>query len=426
LHGTKNTIIILVGIFFVDTTIGAYMWVVVVFGNSGRLPYVAHTKSINGLTTYIHIRLFIVLSITTHNHFMSGATTNTIDTYANKGLTGLVNMGNTCFVNTCLQMLSHTYELNDIMDKDGFSTQLNRSKPDSILMNEWDTLRKIMWKQNCIVEPGKFIHTIQQVAKVKGVELFTGFSQNDISEFLLFIIDCFHTSIARPVNIHVNGKAYTDTDQIAVKVYSKIKEMYSSEYSEVWNLFYGMHISQLVSCKTGKVLSHIPEPFFTVSLSIPRGKVVTSLYDCFDYYVTGERLEGENGRRDEKTNKREDVIKNLTYWSLPTILCIDLKRFDASNKKNQQMVSFPLTDLDMRKYVIGYQKESYHYDLYGVCNHHSGSAQGGHYTGSIKNANGKWYEFDDSSIGAIANATDIITPRAYCLFYRKRGTYTTT
>ena len=30
--------------------------------------------------------------------------------YENKGLTGLSNVGNTCYLNSCMQILSHTYE----------------------------------------------------------------------------------------------------------------------------------------------------------------------------------------------------------------------------------------------------------------------------------------------------------------------------
>ena len=34
-----------------------------------------------------------------------------ITKYLNKGLTGLANCGNTCYLNTCIQVLSHTYEI---------------------------------------------------------------------------------------------------------------------------------------------------------------------------------------------------------------------------------------------------------------------------------------------------------------------------
>ena len=83
------------------------------------------------------------------------------------------------------------------------------------------------------------------------------------------------------------------------------------------------------------------------------------------------------------------------------------------------MVNFPLCGLDLSKYVIGYNKTSYIYDLYGVCNH-SGSVDGGHYTAFVKNANGKWYLFNDTSVSEVGNTNNIISPKAYCFFYRKR------
>ena len=125
-----------------------------------------------------------------------------MEIYKHKGLTGLANLGNTCFVNTCLQILSHTYELNDLLNDEKYKTRLN-NKYETALLVEWDNLRTMMWKENCIISPGKFIKTLQKLAQLKKVSLFTGFAQNDMPEFLLFVIDCFHISLQREVKMSI-------------------------------------------------------------------------------------------------------------------------------------------------------------------------------------------------------------------------------
>jgi ubiquitin carboxyl-terminal hydrolase 8 len=337
--------------------------------------------------------------------------------YNNKGLSGLCNLGNTCFINSCMQVLSHTYELNDYLETEKYKEKMN-DKIESALLVEWDNLRKIMWKDNCVISPGKFITTIQQIAKIKKIDIFTGFSQNDVSEFLLFLIDCFHNSISRKVKMTINGIPENEKDQIAILCFNMIEKMYKNEYSEIWNLFYAVHVSQIRCLETNKILNNSPEPFFIINLPIPENNKNPSLYDCFDLYIKEEVLEGPNAWYNENTKKYENVKRQILFWSFPNILVIDLKRFFSNNNKNQKLVNIPINNLDLSKYVIGYKKDNYIYDLYGICNH-SGSVHGGHYTAYVKNANNKWYSFNDTNVSEINNNM-LITPKAYCLFYRKK------
>ena len=337
-----------------------------------------------------------------------------------KGLTGLANMGNTCFINTCIQVLSHTHELNMFLDSESCQTNMNNKLVDTILLKEWNNLRKLMWSQNCIIEPSRFIQIIQGVAKQKNRDLFTGYMQNDVSEFLLFLIDCFHNSVSRPVTMNIKGESKTKTDTLAVSVYNMIKKMYSTEYSEIWNMFYGMHVSEIVSVDGKEIMSQIPEPFFNISLPILHDLKTPTLIQCLDNYVLGEVLSGENAWFNEKTGTKQDIIKRIRYWGFPKILCFDFKRIDALNKKRHTLVNFPLVDLSLEKYVIGYNSKSFVYDLYGVCNHH-GTAMGGHYTAYIKGENNTWYEFNDTRITLLQNTDQIVSPKAYCLFYRKKS-----
>lgn len=337
--------------------------------------------------------------------------------YENKGLSGLSNLGNTCFINTCMQVLSHTYELNDIFENDSYKQKINKVH-DSALFIEWDNLRKLLWQENCIVSPGKFIKTVQKLSSIKNNVQFTGNAQNDLPEFLLFIIDVFHNALRREVSMKIVGKESTKKDKLASECFQMVKNMYTKDYSEIWNLFYGIHVSQIKSLEKDTLLSRTPEPFFMINLPIPQEKKEPSIIDCFDLYVEGETLTGENAWYNENKKEKQDVIKNIRYWSLPKVLVIDFKRFNQKGVKNQSLVTFPLEDLNLSKYVIGYKKETYKYDLYGVANH-SGGTMGGHYFAYVKNANGKWYNFNDTSVSIINDINNIVSPKAYCLFYRK-------
>lgn len=339
---------------------------------------------------------------------------NKFKKYKDNGLSGLINLGNTCFINSCIQVLSHSYEVNNLLDEESFKSKL-KNNDDALLLIEWDNLRKLLWSKNCIISPGRFIQIIHQTAVKKNNNLFNDYNQNDISEFLLFIIDCFHNALSRKVTMTISGVIQNDYDVIAKKCYEMIRETYENEYSEIWNLFYGISITEITNENTNKIISIKPEPFFIINLPIPCNTKNVSLLDCFNSYVECEVV--ENFRIDD-TNESVTIKKNIKFWSFPKILVIDLKRFNNYNlQKNQLLIDFPIEELDLTNYVIGYNNNIYKYELYAICNH-SGSVSGGHYYTYIRNANNKWYNFNDNVITEINDIKILISTKAYVLFYR--------
>lgn len=346
-----------------------------------------------------------------------------ISKYKKDGVTGLVNLGNTCFLNACIQVLKNTYEICDLIEtKYKNSRHEHEDDDDSIIIREWIDLSKVMRSGNGTVSPDKFVYNVQRLAKLKDRELFTGWVQNDMPEFLLFLIECMHNSISRSIRMNIKGNPENPRDKIAIKCYEMLKAIYSNEYSEIMQMFYGIYVNTISSVDQDVTYSIKPEHYFILDLQILHNATpVHNIYDCFELFTSSEYLEGDNAWYNESTGKKENVKKQIRFWNLPNILIITLKRFsiDGSSKINN-LIDFPINNLNLAKYIIGYNPDSYVYDLYGICNH-MGSVTGGHYTSFVKNAHDTWIHYDDTNVSVVDNPQNIISNMAYCLFYRKKN-----
>jgi ubiquitin C-terminal hydrolase len=357
------------------------------------------------------------------------------DIYKDKGLTGLVNLGNTCFMNSCLQCISHTYPLCELLNNGEFIKNKLNHMGDGILLKEWADLNKLMWSENCVISCDRWVECVQKAAVKQGQHLFTGFDQNDCAEFLMFILDNFHESLKREVKMSINGIPLNNRDKMAIICYNKIKEMYEKEYSELINIFYGVQITRIrSSTDINKVYVEKPEPFFIINAAIPENEGSGNTFtikQCFELSLSKEILDGDNAWYNEETKQKESVYIEHSYWNLPNIMILCLKRFNNYGRKIHKLLSIDEEKYegtnyslftDLSKYVESHDAEQYKYEVYGICVHSGGSALGGHYVSVVKNANNNWYLYNDQSVTKIDEPhkhVQQLYARSYCLFLKK-------
>lgn len=347
------------------------------------------------------------------------------DSPNHKGLTGLINLGNTCFLNSCMQILAHTSEFTRMKTK--YKAHEKPEKPEYEILMEFEELRELMTMNEGIIRPDKFVISVHRIAMKKNRPIFTGWAQNDMPEFLLFIMECLHESICRPVEVHLHleNTGNTYVNHLQKKCYGELKSIYEKEYSEIMECFYGLYYSEIVSldAHSPRVLSVKPEQYFILDLPIPTNLQHITIYDCLNLYCNPDVLMGENAWNNEITGEKEDVKKQIRFWNFPPVLVITFKRFSANGMhKLQNHIDFPIADFDLHRYAEdkSVSPNENKYDLFGVCNH-MGGVQGGHYTAFVKHLDimgGIWLHHNDQNID-IVKEEHIVSPTAYCLFYRR-------
>ena len=154
------------------------------------------------------------------------------------------------------------------------------------------------------------------------------------------------------------------------------------------------------------------------SISASNNSTIT-LGDCLKNFSKEEKLEAGNEWYCPKCKKHTLATKKMELYYLPKILIICFKRFMRESyrwRKNEQLVDFPINNLNMGDYMIGPDKDHSKYNLFAVSQHY-GSTAFGHYTAVCKNFN-KWYSYNDSSVHPCSE-NDARSSAAYVLFYRR-------
>ena len=332
-----------------------------------------------------------------------------LEKYKDKGLSGLINMGNTCWLNSATQILSNTPILTEYFLSNRYKEDINISKKEYRFLKEWIKLLKGLWSENC---------TIQPVSYRKHFSTFYDgglYDQEDAEEGLSKILDLLHESLSYDVDINFNGTPKNKTDKLMIKSIKSWNNNFNKGYSKIIEIFFGQYLS-IIRCLDCNYESYTFDPFSIIQLSINEGD--DNLDDCFQKFVLSEKLDDDCMFKCDKCHSLNNSEKKILLWKSPNILIIQLKRFNyMTNSKIDTFIEYPTNNLDINKYIEGYDKNNSLYKLYGIIEHISSYMNGGHYVAHIKNSNNKWYTYDDESISEI---NDINKKQAYILIYEKK------
>uniref|UniRef100_A0A1W7RBY0 Ubiquitin carboxyl-terminal hydrolase 8 n=1 Tax=Agkistrodon contortrix contortrix TaxID=8713 RepID=A0A1W7RBY0_AGKCO len=331
-------------------------------------------------------------------------------------LTGLRNLGNTCYMNSVLQCLCITPHLADYFNRNCYHEDINRSNflgYKGEVAEEFGIIMKALWTgQYRYISPKDFKITIGKIN-----EQFAGYSQQDSQELLLFLMDGLHEDLNKADNrkrYKEENNDHLDDFKAADLAWHKHKQL---NESIIVALFQGQFKST-VQCLTCHKKSRTFEAFMYLSLPLASTSKC-SLQECLRLFSKEEKLTDNNRFYCSHCKTRRDSLKKIEIWKLPPVLLVHLKRFSYDGRWKQKLqtsVDFPLENLDLSQYVIGPKSTLKRYNLFSVSNHYGG-LDGGHYTAYCKNAaKQRWYKFDDHEVSDIS-ASSVKSSAAYILFY---------
>jgi len=344
-----------------------------------------------------------------------------------RGVTGLQNLGNTCFMNSVLQCLSNTKPLLLLCFREDLDSLFNRSSTSAMkgsLMREYAKLIQNMWggDSRTVVSPQAFKSVVGRFAS-----RFLGYAQQDSQEFLRYLLQGLHEDMNRvqqkptPIKIDEAAEERLRENDRAERSWQRCLRYDNSPIADIF-------AGQLKSCLECSVCHHKSitfDMFWDLSIPLPRNKSSIHLNECIQLFMSEEQLDGKEKPLCERCKTKQTCTKKFFIQQCPVILVLHLKRFSESRSraKLNSLVDFPLNDLCLSD-LPDVMSESYEgpkptYRLFGV-SYHSGTTYSGHYVAACRHPfNHQWHDFNDSSAYRIQETRRIVSADAYVLFYER-------
>jgi ubiquitin C-terminal hydrolase len=300
---------------------------------------------------------------------------------------GIKNIGNTCYVNCVLQILSYNFNFVDYLNKNiTFILNKINNNETSLFIELYKIIKELNTKNDITsIIPKSFL---QHLEKIWNTPIFI---QQDSSDLLQLLIDNCITFFN--TNLTYNK---VDDDCFDNRAYNKSNEnklnTFKNQYSEFNKVFYGQKM-YLITCIECNHIEYLFEVFNILNIPINDSK---TLEECLDKYFNNFKVDDYVCEK----CKCSDVVHKYYIWELPEILTISFKRFDNNLNKINTLIQLD-NNITLKKYMFEHRRIiSKDYNLYSIINH-LGNYNGGHYISLIKN-NKKWFAIDDDCISKTA------------------------
>ncbi|KAF8124813.1 hypothetical protein EV363DRAFT_1403077 [Boletus edulis] len=318
-----------------------------------------------------------------------------------QGRRGLLNLGQTCFLNVILQCFIYNPLLRNYFLSDRHNTRL--CKHTDCTCCEMDNLFSEVYSPiQTPFGPTSFLATTWKVSAE-----MSGYSQQDAHEFFITALNQIHMTCRGSTNISCN--------------------------CVIHQTFAGQLQSDVTCERCGNTTSTV-DPMLDVSLELKAkggegGGGENTLAGCLRRFTKPEKLPAKEYSC-SKCTKAHEAVKRLSIRKLPSVLSFQFKRFEhkTTSKGVSQKIDTPVrfpASLNMAPYTTLVMNQSskdsdgstypgpqamYEYDLFAVINH-EGQMDNGHYT-NFARFRDEWVTL--STLGACLNSN------AYMCFYVKR------
>jgi ubiquitin C-terminal hydrolase len=337
---------------------------------------------------------------------------------------GLMNVGNTCYLNSALQALCRSQPVRAYFSTDAWKAHRHPDRRGYALTGHVaDLVAALQAPGTNALKPVDLVRTFVPYAHDFNEQITFGM-QGCAAEAIEILIGCIHMQQGRVVNMNIVGSAVT-ADQVELfKSHESWATFFRREYTQLVDELYGQTQTTVICDKCGG-RSTSYQPWCVFRIPIPGAQTVGATAPTFNECVD-KALETETLSDYECVTCAAKGPAHVEHSisKFPKTLFLMFKRFINSGTKVKCRIPYDVDSVDFSKWRSWASIQAQ--PVYRVTStvEHLGGSRGGHYcmrtrdadvaTGGTGGGAGRWLVYDDTSVG-IDGLNGATTPDTYVL-----------